>query len=158
MKNIDKIIKETIRSSIVGIIKESSDSFDNYLNEFDKSVKDYFEKERILLNNRESYYSTVRSVLISSHNTIMNLDFSYSLVDKDNSFSDRLTVRYFIHGSMNWSDDELYDNEDKLYHIFEMKNLDELNIDITLKDMRDKGGECFIELSFDIDSISGFEF
>lgn len=158
MEKIDKIIKEAIRSSIRNIITESSDSFMVYLNEFDNSVKDYFEKERIMLNNRESYYSTVRAVLVSSHHTIMNLGLSYSLVDKDTKYSDKLTVRYFINGSLNWSDDELYVVDDKLYNSFEMDELNELNIEIILKDMRDEGGECFIELSFDIDSISGFEF
>lgn len=160
MKKIDNSITEVFHNVLDKFINENINSniFDSSLKEFDIQVNDYFEKQMLLLNNKKTYYDTVRAILVSSHHTILNLGFNYSLIENNTKYSDRFSIRYFIDGSYKWDDDVFYDAENKLYNSFQMNELDEMNIDISLQDMRDKGGESFVLLEFDIDSISEFEY
>ena len=63
----------------------------------------------------------------------------------------------FINGSLNWSDEDFFNAEDIIFNNFEYKELNKLGIELGLIDMREKGGECFIELYFDLSSIEDFE-
>lgn len=159
MKNIDKLLTEALHFSLRKIMKENNeyDSFSEYLNEFNGVVDNYFQKQEILLNNKKTYYSTIRATLISTHHTLLNIGLDYSLIDKYNEYNDRLTVRYFINGSLNWSDEDFFNAEDIIFNNFEYEELNKLGIELELIDMREKGGECFIELYFDLSSIEDFE-
>ncbi|MBR6515514.1 MAG: hypothetical protein IKT40_01525 [Bacilli bacterium] len=160
MKNIDNMITESLHKTLKNFINESSStSFDSCLERFDNKFNSYIEHQKILLNNRGSYYKTIRDLLVRYNSMILNLGIDYSLVKNVLSHNDtRIEVRYFINGSMNWDDDSFFDYEDMLYNRFNFDELNELGIELSLVDMREKGGECFIHLYFDIDTISEFEF
>lgn len=159
MNRLDKLIIESINNSLKSLLIEDSvqGTFEQCLGMFDNQMSKYIQDQEILLNNKKRYYETVKYIIISCHQRIMTLGFDYSLVKSEFLHSSFIEIKYFINGSLNWDDDTLYDNEDKLYSMFSDDNLFDLDIEIDMYDRRDKGGECFIVLRFDMDNIFTFD-
>ena len=159
MNRLDKLIRESVNNSLKSFLREDSvqGTFEQCLGMFDNQMSKYIQEQEILLNNKKSYYETVKDIIISCHQRIMSLGFDYSLVKSEFLHSSFIEIKYFINGSLNWDDDTLYDNEDKLYDMFSDDNLSDLDIEIDMYDRRDKGGECFIVLRFDMDNIFTFD-
>ena len=159
MDNLDKLIIESVNNRLKCFLREDSlqGTFEQCLGMFDKQMSKYIQEQEILLNNKKSYYDTVRDIIVSCHNRILGIGFDYSLVKCEFSHSSFVDIKYFIKGSSQWDEDSLYDNEERLYDIFSTDNLSDLGIEIDMYDRRDKGGECYIVLRFDMDNIFTFD-
>jgi hypothetical protein len=152
------MIKESLKKNISKIIKENkTDKFVNFLSGLNDTAKQYFSDQRILINNKEEYFNTVRNVLEKTHNQIisLNLNFSISNIEK---YPDVLCVRYFINGSYKWDDDMIDEIDELYYNSFDFDSLEELGIEVSFLDLRNKGSECCFELTFDFDKIREFEY
>ena len=147
MKNIDNLIKESLYKSLSTLINESQiNSFESNLDKLDKEFNKYIINEKNKISNKEEYYLTVKNLLKKYNNIILNLGYQYSNVETNFLLSSIIETKYFIHGSDKWSEDEILEVDDKLYEIFSDDNLNELGIDISLKDMSKKGVENYILL------------
>ena len=101
---------------------------------------------------------TKKLKLIIKNNIILKLGYNYSSINSEILYDTVFCVKYFINNSSNWSEDELFELDDKLYDTFDMEKLNKLNIEISLIDMLNENEESFIKLSFDIDKVFNFEF
>ncbi len=159
MSYIDNKIQESLNKVLKKIINESkTNTFENNLLFLDKKINNYINTEKIKIDNKEQYYLTVKGLLIKLNNIILKLGYNYSLINSEILYDTVFCVKYFIHNSSNWSEDELFELDDKLYDTFDMDELNELNIEISLIDMLNENEESFIKLSFDIDKVFNFEF
>lgn len=159
MNTIDNKIQESLNKVLSKFITESQvNTFENNLSFLDKKITSYIKEERSKLDNKEQYYLTIKGLIIKLNDIILNLGYNYSLVKNEIEYSTVFCVKYFIHGSLNWTEDELFEVDDKLYETFDMDELNQFNIDISLSDMSNKNGESFIKLSFDIDNVFNFEY
>lgn len=156
----DKIVSEALKRSLRNIIKESQGGmFETTFSDLENKFHSYINNEKMKLENKLSYFSTVKEMLEKYHEVILNLGYDYSLVKSEINYNTVFETKYFINGSSHWTEDEILDTDDKIYDLSNNSDLSELGIEISFNDSAlSKGGECFIHLRFDIDNVYEFEY
>lgn len=152
--SLQQIIKENLHNTIKSFLNEDtnfSDGFNQGFNTFSDNLRQHFEKEKALLNQQQAFTQKILKALQEVNTTIMNLGYTYNLIDNDID-DNKFVVKYYIEGSESWDEDTYYQEERKLYKV--LNNLP-YDIDVMLEDYDDKA--C-INLTFDGDIIFNSEF